>query len=146
LMPIPITVTKPAPRPTRTGCTTIITTAPTLVSEAQRPQIAFTTSRGTTPSGSARPPDVPFPVLIRDFEQLGRQVAALKTLIAGFESNAYYSFVLRFYVFVMPAGKAAFRNIAEYLRDTLRMPHRQAKARVKLAAELAPAPILVGGH
>src|SRR5690625_1558695 len=48
LMPIPITVTKPAPRPTRTGCITIITTAPTLVSEAQRPQIAFTTSRGTT--------------------------------------------------------------------------------------------------
>src|SRR5690625_6153659 len=58
LMPIPITVTKPAPRPTRTGCITIITTAPTLVSEAQRPQIAFTTSRGTTDS-SARDVDLP---------------------------------------------------------------------------------------
>ncbi|OAV61525.1 HNH endonuclease signature motif containing protein [Enteractinococcus helveticum] len=98
------------------------------------------------PSGSARPPDVPFPVLIGGIEQLGRQVAALQTLMAGFASNAYYSDAERVEVFGMPAGKAAFRNIAEYLRDTLRIPLRQAKARVKLAAELAPAPSLDGGH
>src|SRR5699024_10413201 len=74
------------------------------------------------------------------------QVAALQTIMAGFASNAYYSDVERVEVFGMPAGKAAFRNIAEYLRDTLRIPLRQAKARVKLAAERAPAPSLDGGH
>src|SRR5699024_4374721 len=99
-----------------------------------------------TPSGSARPPDMPFPVLIRSVELLGRQAGALQTIMAGFASSAYYSDVERVEVFGMPAGKAAFRKIAEYLRDTLRIPLKQAKARVKLAAELAPAPSLDGGH
>ncbi len=98
------------------------------------------------PMGSARPPDIPFPVLIRNIEHLSRKVAALQTIMAGFASQAYYSDIERVEVFGMPAGKAAFRNIAEYLRDTLGIPLRQAKVRVKLSAELAPAPSLDGGH
>ena len=98
------------------------------------------------PQGTARPPDMRFPVLIRNIEQLSRTVAAIQTIMAGFASNAYYSDIERVEIFGMPAGKPAFRNIAEYLRDTLHIPLRQAKARVKLAAELAPAPSLDGGH
>src|SRR5690606_4218911 len=48
LMLTPTTVTKPAPRHMLTGCTTIITTDPTLASQAQRLQTAFTTSQGIT--------------------------------------------------------------------------------------------------
>ena len=53
--------TKTAPRPTPTGSTSTITTDPTPASEASPPPTAFTTSRGTTPSGvpragEARPP------------------------------------------------------------------------------------------
>ena len=98
------------------------------------------------PQESARPPDMPFPVLIRTIEQLSRTVAALQTIMAGFAAGAYYSDVERVEIFGMPAGKPAFRNIAEYLRDTLRIPLRQAKSRVKLAAELSPAPTFDGGH
>ena len=98
------------------------------------------------PKGTARPPDLPFPVLIRNIEQLSRTVTAIQTIMAGFASSAYYSDVERVEIFGMPAGKPAFRNIAEYLRDTLCIPLRQAKARVKLAAELAPAPSFDGGH
>jgi len=99
-----------------------------------------------TPQGSIRPPDTPFPVVIRRLEELSRLVAALQTIMAGFAAKAYSSDIERVEVFGMPAGKAAFRNIAEYLRDTLRIPLRQAKARVKLSAALWPEPTLDGGH
>lgn len=95
---------------------------------------------------SPRPPDVPFPVLLRNIESLARQVQVLQILMAGFASNAYYSDIERTEVFGMPAGKAAFRNIAEYLRDALMIPLRDAKSRVKLAGNLAPPPSLDGGH
>lgn len=98
------------------------------------------------PERSVRAPDTPLPVLLRDIEQLARKVEALQTLMAGFASNAYYSDIERAEIFGMPAGKAAFRNTAEYLRDALKIPMRQAKTRVKLAGTLAPAPSLDGGH
>lgn len=101
---------------------------------------------GQTSSAATLPPDVPFPVLMRDIETLSRQVNVLQTLMARFASAAYYSDVERTEVFGMPAGKAAFRNIAEYLRDALQISLRDAKTRVKLAATLAPAASLDGGH
>lgn len=101
----------------------------------------------TSPAtGSARPPDVPFPMLLRNVETLSRTVEVLQTLMAGFASSAFYSEVERAEVFGMPAGKAAFRNIAEYLRDSLMISLRDAKSRVKLAGNLAPSPSLDGGH
>ena len=97
-------------------------------------------------SGALQPPAVPFPVLLRDIEQLARKIEALQVLMAGFATMAYSSDVERAEVFGMPPGKAAFRNISEYLRDSLKISLRSAKIRVKLAQELAPAPSLDGGH
>ncbi|MDN6678501.1 MAG: hypothetical protein L0L17_02230, partial [Yaniella sp.] len=39
---------------------------------------------------SVQPPDVPFPVLLRNIETLSRQVNVLQTLMVGFASTAYY--------------------------------------------------------
>lgn len=103
-------------------------------------------SEPETSHGSARPPDLPFPVLLRNIETLSRQVNVLQTLMVGFASTAYYSDIERTEIFGMPAGKAAFRNIAEFLRDSLRVSLRDAKSRVKLAGNLSPAPSLDGGH
>lgn len=101
----------------------------------------------TSPAiGSARQPDVPFPLLLRNVEMLSRTVEVLQTLMAGFASNAFYSEIERAEVFGMPTGKAAFRNIAEYLRGSLMISLRDAKSRVKLAGNLVPAPSLDGGH
>ncbi len=93
-----------------------------------------------------QPPDMPFPVLLRNIEALSRKVTALQILMAGFASTAYYSEIERAELFGMPTGKTAFRNIAEYLRDALKIPLRQAKTRVKLSRDLAPIPSLDGGH
>ena len=104
---------------------------------------------GTTPDASnetVEPPEVPFPVLLRNVETLSRQINVLQTLLVGFASTAYYSDIERAEIFGMPAGKAAFRNMAEFLRDALRIPLREAKTRVKLAGYLSPAPSLDGGH
>ncbi|MDN6411531.1 MAG: HNH endonuclease [Yaniella sp.] len=95
---------------------------------------------------SVQPPDVPFPVLLRNIETLSRQVNVLQTLMVGFASTAYYSDIERAEILGMPAGKAAFRNMAEFLRDSLRISLRDAKSRVKLAGHLSPAPSLDGGH
>lgn len=97
-------------------------------------------------SDALQPPDIPFPVLLRDIEQLARKIEALQVLMAGFATMAYSSDVERAEVFGMPPGKAAFRNISEYLRDALKISLRSAKTRVKLAQELAPAPSFDGGH
>ncbi|WP_022869846.1 HNH endonuclease signature motif containing protein [Yaniella halotolerans] len=102
---------------------------------------------GIEPSeGTAQVPDVPFPVLLRNVEQLSRQINVLQTLLVGFASTAYYSDIERAEIFGMPAGKTAFRNIAEFLRDSLGITLRDAKSRVKLAGHLSPAPSLDGGH
>ena len=91
-------------------------------------------------------PGMPFPVLLRKIEQLARKVEALQIVTAGFAATAYASETERAEIFGMPTGKAAFRNIAEYLRDALSISLRAAKTRVKLAQELVPAPSLDGGH
>src|SRR5699024_5741632 len=93
----------------------------------------------TTPHAAhatAEPPAVPLPVLLRNVEALSRQINVLQTLLVGFASTAYYSDIERAEIFGMPAGKAAFRNMAEFLRDALRIPLREAKTRVKLAGYL----------
>ncbi|NWN88558.1 MAG: DUF222 domain-containing protein [Micrococcaceae bacterium] len=95
---------------------------------------------------SVRPPDVPFPVLLRNIETLARTIEVLQTLMAGFASTAYYSDIERAEIFGMPPGKTAFRNTAEYLRDSLMISLKDAKSRVKLAGNLAPVPSLDGGH
>lgn len=95
---------------------------------------------------SARPPDVPFPVLLRRVESLARSVQGLQILLAGFTATALVSEVGRAELFGMPEGKAAFRSAAEYLRESLKISLRDAKSRVKLAAQLAPVPSLDGGH
>src|SRR5690625_682003 len=91
-------------------------------------------------------PRMPFPVLLRKIEQLARKVEALQIVTAGFAATAYASETERAEIFGMPTGKAAFRNIAEYLRDALSVSLRAANTRGKLARELTPAPSLDGGH
>ena len=103
-------------------------------------------SKDAPAAGTLRAPKTPFPVLLREIELLARKIEALQVLMAGFASNAYSSEAERTEVFGMPTGKAAFRNIAEYLRDTLKISLRTAKTRAKLAQELAPTPSLDGGH
>lgn len=97
-------------------------------------------------SDARQAPEIPFPVLLRRVEQLARKVEALQVVLAGFAASAYASDAERAEVFGMPPGKAAFRNIAEYLRDTLSIGLRTAKVRNKLADQLMPAPSLDGGH
>src|SRR5690625_1637084 len=99
-------------------------------------------SNGVSTADIRRAPETPFPVLLREIEQLARKIEALQVLMAGFASIAYSSETERAEVFGMPTGKAAFRNTAEYLRDALKVSLRTAKTRVKLAQELAPAPTL----
>lgn len=103
-------------------------------------------SDSTESTDAALPPEMPFPALLRQVEHLARKTQALQVLMAGFAASAYASDIERAEVFGMPTGKAAFRNIAEYLRDALRISLRTAKTRVKLARELAPVPSLDGGH
>lgn len=95
---------------------------------------------------SQQAPDVPFPVLLHRIERLARKVEVLQVLVAGFAEKAYSAASERTELFGMPPGKTAFRNVAEYLRDALKIPLRQAKSRVKLASDLAPEPSLDGGH
>src|SRR5699024_8518785 len=100
---------------------------------------------GTAPDASTAtvgPAVVPFPVLLRDVETLYRQSNVLQTLLVGFASTAYFSDIERAEIFGMPAGKAAFRNMAEFLRDALRIPLREANTPVKLTGYLSPAPRL----
>ena len=115
----------------------------------EQASIDWGTVWGTDPPESepvVHPPDMPFPVLLRNVEQLARKTEALQIIMASFAASAYRSDTERAEVFGMPTGKAAFRNIAEYLRDALRISLRTAKTRVELAHELAPAPSLDGGY
>ena len=100
----------------------------------------------TSDAGLLESPDTPFPVLLRKIERLARKIEALQVVTTGFAASAYASETERAEVFGMPTGKAAFRNIAEYLRDALSISLRDAKTRVRLARELIPAPTLDGGH
>src|SRR5699024_9066631 len=101
---------------------------------------------GSYPTDAQQAPETPFPVLLRSIETLSHKVTALQVLMTGFASTAYASEIERAELFGMPAGKTAFRNIAEYLRDALKIPMRQARARLKLSEGLAPLPSLDGGH
>lgn len=103
-------------------------------------------TQGSYPTDPHQAPETPFPVLLRSIEALSHKVTALQVLVAGFASTAYNSEIERAELFGMPTGKTAFRNIAEYLRDALKVPIRQAKTRLKLSQGLAPLPSLDGGH
>lgn len=155
------------PQETQTDPATLVAQADRLVADALRlyrqpdaySRLArFTTDQSAIDWGTVwgtdqpeqtyatQPPATPFPVLLRAVERLARKIEALQVVFAGFSANAYSSDVERVEIFGMPSGKTAFRNIAEYLRDTLSISLRSSKTRVKLAHALAPAPSLDGGH